>query len=108
MAGNKSWREVRGQRPLNEARVETYKRVMDAQERISSLLVEHGVEDALLADALDAAHPAIPDDEELEDVYLTSLTRFVAALGGHLELRAVFPGASVTVLDTQAAGGADR
>lgn len=108
MARNKSWREVRGQRPLNEARVATYKRVMDAQEQITALLAERGVDDELIVEAMEAAHPPVAEDEELEDVYLTTLTRFVAALGGHLELRVVFPDASVTVLCTQAEEGSGR
>ena len=31
------------------------------------------------------------------DLYLTTLTRFVAALGGHVEVRAVFPEETITV-----------
>ena len=34
MADGKSWREVREQLALNETRVATYKRLMDAQEEI--------------------------------------------------------------------------
>ena len=101
MARNKSWREVRSQRPLNESRVETYRRVMDAQEQIAELLFARGVEDEQIMVALEAAHPPVAEDDEAEDVYLSSLTRFVAALGGHLELRAVFADASVTVLSTR-------
>jgi hypothetical protein len=36
--------------------------------------------------------------EQEEDVYLSTLARYVAALGGHLEVLAVFPEETVTVL----------
>jgi hypothetical protein len=36
--------------------------------------------------------------EQEEDVYLSTLARYIAALGGHLEVLAVFPEETVTVL----------
>jgi hypothetical protein len=37
------------------------------------------------------------EPEAEDDIYLTTLTRFVAALGGHVEVRAVFPEETITV-----------
>lgn len=100
MARARSWGEVRGQRALNEARVETYRQVMAAQERIAELLASQGVGEEQIERALAAAHPDAPSEELEEEVYLASLARFVAALGGHLEVHAVFPEARVTVMRT--------
>ncbi len=36
------------------------------------------------------------------DIYLTELSRYVTALGGHLELRAVFPQETIVVLRSDA------
>jgi hypothetical protein len=46
-----------------------------------------------LGDALEVAET---DDEE--DVYVATLARYVAELGGRLEVRAVFPDEIVTLL----------
>lgn len=100
MAGTKSWRQIRSELALNEARVETYRRVMEAQSQIGERLMGRGVTEEQIDRALAAAHPDAPADEPEEEVYLSSLARFVAALGGHLEVRAVFPDETVTVMRT--------
>jgi hypothetical protein len=65
---NANWREIRRQLPLNEERVAMYRRLMDAEARLDS------------------------------DDYLSALARDVAALGGHLEVRAVLPDETITLL----------
>ena len=99
MAGGKSWHEVRGQRALNEVRIETYRRIMDAQTEIAELLLQAGlVSEEQLDEALSASQADEPGDTAAEDgLYLSALARFVSVLGGHLELRAVFPDVTVTV-----------
>ena len=99
MAGGKSWNEVRGQRALNEVRIETYRRLMDAQTEIAEVLLRGGlITEEQLDEALSAAQADEPGPAATEDgIYLSALVRYVSALGGHLELRAVFPDVSVTV-----------
>ena len=98
MAGqNKNWREIREQRPLSEQRVAMYRRLMDAEDRLEPVRRRRGVSETALGDALEASESAGdggPDD----DVYLDTLTRYVAALGGHVEVRAVFPDETITLL----------
>jgi hypothetical protein len=96
VSGTRNWREVRGERTLNEARVEAYRRLMDAQERIARVLAARGVSDAEIEAAL-AASEAADEDGQGSDPYLSMLGRYVAALGGRLELQAIFPEATVTV-----------
>jgi DNA-binding XRE family transcriptional regulator len=98
MANTKSWRTVRGQRPLNEQKVAAYKRLMQAELRLSELRSRRGVSQATLADALAVSQPNVSRIEQEDDVYLSTLARYVAALGGHLEVQAVFPDETVTVL----------
>jgi transcriptional regulator with XRE-family HTH domain len=98
MANTKSWRTVRGQRPLNEQKVAAYKRLMQAEVRLSELRTRRGVSQATLAEALAVSQPNVSRIEQEDDVYLSTLARYVAALGGHLEVQAVFPDETVTVL----------
>ena len=87
MAGqNKSWRAVREQRPLNETRVAMYRRLMDAEERLDPQRRRRGVKETAFGDALEAS-----EDSVAPDLYLATVAEYVAALGGHLEVRAVFP-----------------
>jgi DNA-binding XRE family transcriptional regulator len=97
------WRTIRRKRPLNEERVGLYRRVVEADARLSSLQIarlrrRRGVSQALVADALDVSQPNISRIEQQDDLYLSTLARYVAALGGELELRAVFPDETVTLL----------
>lgn len=98
MARTKSWRTVRGQRPLNEQRVDAYKRLMDAETRLAELRARRGLSQAAIADALDVSQPNVSRIEQEDDLYLSTLARYVAALGGYLEVRAVFPEETVTLV----------
>jgi hypothetical protein len=75
---------------VNDKRAELYERLFEAQELIAHARYRRGVEHAVVAAALDAADERISDDERREDLYLAALTYFVEALGGRLEVRAVF------------------
>jgi len=106
MARSKSWRTVRGQRPLNERRVAAYKRLMDAELRLSELRSRRGLSQSTIAEALAVSQPNISRIEQEDDVYLSTLSRYVAALGGHLEVRAVFPDETITLLREPNSDGA--
>jgi hypothetical protein len=76
--------------PVNRMRAELYRRLMEAQEQIAHVLYRRGVghDDVLVA--LDAVDEEISDEQRREDLYLSGLERYVAALGGRIEVRAVF------------------
>lgn len=93
-----------GERAVNEGRVAVYVRLLQAQQQIAQALSAHGVDDEAIAEAFDAADNGSGEDDY--DIYLGELGRYVAALGGHLELRAVFPQETITVLRTDGPGGA--
>jgi hypothetical protein len=71
-------------------RAAIYERLMEAQEEIAHALYRRGVGDATVVAALDAADERLTSDERREDLYLSALRHYVAALGGTLEIRAVF------------------
>lgn len=98
MANTKNWRTVRGQRPLNEQRVASYKRLMQAELQLSELRNRRGLSQAVIAEALSVSQPNISRIEQEEDLYLSTLARYVTALGGHLEVQAVFPDETITLL----------
>lgn len=89
----KSWETICGQMPLNEARALAYQRLMQADVRLSELRRRRGLSQMTLADAVDADQL-----EQEDDLYLATLARYVAGLGGHLKIQAVFPEAAITVL----------
>lgn len=94
----KNWREVRAGRPLDERNVAAYKRLMEAEIRLGELRQRRGISQAKIADALAVSQPNVSRIEQEDDVYLSTLARYVAALGGHLEVQAVFPDETITVL----------
>ncbi|HET9720357.1 MAG TPA: hypothetical protein VFP55_09795 [Solirubrobacteraceae bacterium] len=75
---------------MNAVRVELYRRLMEAQEQIARALYRRGVSDERVRAALDAIDERLTEDERREDLYLSALSRYVEALGGRLEVRAVF------------------
>jgi hypothetical protein len=98
MAGqSKNWREIRRELALNERRVAMHRRLMDAEDRLDAVRHRRGVNETALGDALEASESA-GDGDRHDDVYLDALTRYVAALGGHLEVQAVFPEETITLL----------
>jgi transcriptional regulator with XRE-family HTH domain len=71
---------------------------MEAELRLAQLRRQRGVSQTELADALTVTQPNISRIEQEDDVYLSTLARYVAALGGRLEVRAVFEDETVTIL----------
>jgi hypothetical protein len=82
---------------VNEARAQMYTRLMDAQEQIALRLYERGVSHQAVLDALDVVDEELSEDERREDLYLAALARYVGALGGCIEVRAVFESDEILV-----------
>lgn len=91
-----SWRSVRRKGALNEARMGTYQRLMDAESALHPRRARLAVPESLIADLLDELEPE--SGEPVEDLYLRTLSGYVAALGGRLEITAVFPDERVPLL----------
>ena len=95
MDGGKSWNTIRRENPINENNLALYERLMDAAQRLDGMRRRRGLSESAFADAI-AVAPSDPRVERDDD--LLALGRYVAALGGQLELRAVFPDETVTLL----------
>lgn len=85
-----SSKDVQTNQSVNASRVETYKRLMESQDRIAHALYRRGVSNEIVQTALDTADERLTDSERREDLYLSALAYYVGALGGRLEVRAIF------------------
>jgi len=103
----KDWREVRRDDEVNWERVALYDRVFEAgiraqQMRIAQLRRARGVDPKVIADAVGIDRPDVTALERNESITVPELAEYVAAVGGELELRAVFPNETITLVDPQA------
>ena len=56
-----------------------------------------GLSQITMADRLQVSQPNIAQFENKDDMHLTTLRRYIEALGGRLEIVARFPGSSVEI-----------
>lgn len=96
--GASNWRAIRGDRALSERRMDTYQRLMEAEARLDEVRRRRGLAETVIADLLDELEGAEPSLEPQDDLYLATIARYVAKLGGHVEVLAVFPEQTVTLL----------
>ena len=82
---------------VNQMRAALYERLMEAQERIAHARYKRGVSHEVVLAALDTADERLSEDERREDLYLSALAHYVEALGGRLEVRAVFGDEAIIV-----------
>lgn len=83
--------------PVSEMRVAIYRRLLEAEEQIAHARYRRGVSNEVVQDALDAIDERMSPDERSEDLYLSALRYYVEALGGRVEVRAVFDDESIVV-----------
>lgn len=82
---------------LDEEQVSLYGRLLWAEQRIGETRYAHGATDAEVLAAIDEAEAGLSPFEAGHDLYIAALTRYVTALGGRLELHAVFPEQTVVI-----------
>jgi len=58
-----------------------------------------------LAQILNVGQAAVSKMEHRSDMYISTLSQFVKAMGGHLEIRAVFPDGEVRISQFKDLGG---
>ena len=80
-----------------EARAEVHRRVQEElkQMPLHELRAARRLTQQQLARTLDMTQAAVSQMEKRTDMYLSTLENFVEAMGGHLEMRAVFPDGTV-------------
>ena len=82
--------EVEG-RPGAKERIEAHLRATDDAIRLADLRERSGKTQRELAEVMEVTQENISRIERADDAYLSTLAGYVSALGGRLELNAVFP-----------------
>src|SRR5579883_2429493 len=94
MSGHKPFKNLSDRlrsTPEGRAAVEREKQLMRDVLALTKLREARGVTQAELARAWEVSQTNVSRVEHEQDVYLSTLRNYVTALGGKLEIRAVFP-----------------
>ena len=91
------WQDAIADQPVDEERTRLYERLIDAQQRIAHPRYRTGVSNEAVRAALDTADEKLSEAELRDDLYLSALGYYVEALGGRLEVRAVFSDEEIVV-----------
>jgi DNA-binding XRE family transcriptional regulator len=93
--------EVRKQRPITgeaRTRVDLLKRLMELEVTLTELRESRGVTQTQIAEHLTTSRPNVSRIEREGDLRVSTLSRYIDALGGQIEVRAVFPDKAVTLI----------
>ena len=84
--------------PVRRAQVAAAKRAMEDALALAELRNQQNVTQQEMAKTLGVSQANVSRIEHEEDLYLSTLRGYVAALGGELEVNAVFPDGKVTLV----------
>jgi DNA-binding XRE family transcriptional regulator len=84
--------------PVRRQEIDAYKRAMRDVLALAELRATQGVTQQEMAKTLGVSQANISRIEHEEDLYLSTLRGYVEALGGRLEVNAVFPDATVSLI----------
>lgn len=84
--------------PVQRTLIEQEKRALDDVYALAAMREERGLSQRQVAHALDVSQPSVLRIEHERDVYLSTLASYVEAMGGHLEVRAIFPDQTIDLL----------
>ena len=91
--------DFRRRRPPNRKRVASIKRGLELDIALNELREHRGITQEQVAAQLATSRPNVSRIEREDDVRMTTLMRYVEALGGELEIIVRFPdGASLEIL----------
>lgn len=98
MAGHRPWKEIRGTAdsdPERRRRAEMSRREAEGEQAayeqsLAELRRARAFTQAQLAEALDVPQSQISRIEHQAELYISTLARYLEAMGGHLELIGVF------------------
>lgn len=105
MAGHRSWRDIRGDAdrdPERRRRVAASRFEAEEEQRVygqtlAELRRAHAYTQEQLAATLDVPQSQISRIERQTDLYVSTLARYLEAMGGHLELVGVFDDCRVSL-----------
>ena len=91
--------DLRRRRPPNRKRLEAIKRSVELDIALNELRERRGITQQQVAEHLETSRPNVSRIEREDDIRMTTLQRYVVALGGELELVVRFPdGERLTIL----------
>lgn len=102
-----SYKDLRARdlpRPEDQAAIAEQRALLEAEMELHELRESRGVTQTALAGAMNIARPRVSRIErDREDLRLSTIESYVEALGGHLEIRAVFDDGAEIPLRSRAA-----
>ncbi len=101
MSRHKSWSEISTKLradPERRARIEQSEQAIEASLTISQLREARGATQESVAESMNVTQSNVSHFERNPNIFLRSLAGYVEALGGRLEIRAVFPDQIVTLV----------
>jgi len=104
VSGRRPWSEIKAEveaKPGAREEIDAIKRAMEDVLRLAELRHELHITQEELARALDVSQSNISRIERAEDLYLSTLRSYVEALGGRLEVNAVFPERTVSLTNAR-------
>jgi len=90
---NTSWQEIRGRRihtDQDEKDVAVERRLLQFEIALNELRKQRSLSQETLAEALGVSQENVSRIERQGDITLSTLDRYIAGLGGKLEIRAIF------------------
>ena len=88
--------------PECRAHIEHQKRAILDALALAELREAQHITQQQVAKALGVSQANVSRIEHQDDVYLSTLSNYITALGGRLEIKAVFPAGTVTLLESSA------
>src|SRR5438067_5209194 len=101
MSGHKPWNEIGaklGADPERRARIEQGEQAIEAGLTISQLREARGATQGYVAERMNVTQSNVSHFERNPNIFLRSLASYIEALGGRLEIRAVFLDKVVTLV----------
>lgn len=89
--------------PVRSARVDEYKRAIEDTLGLASIRAAREETQVGLAGKLGTSQANVSRIERQGDLYVSTLSNYVNALGGHLEIKAVFDDQTVDIVSEQEA-----
>jgi predicted transcriptional regulator len=101
MSGRKNFtnlkREVEAN-PERRARLDRERQFVRTILGLTAMREARGATQRQIAEAWDVSQANVSQIERTQDIFLSTLSRYIQALGGQIEIRAVFPDEVVTLL----------
>jgi len=94
----KKWSELKAKMsPQSQAEIERRKQQLIAEMPLEHLRAARQLTQTNLAHVLGVNQSAVSKLEKRTDMYLSTLRSYIQAMGGHLEIQAVFPEGTVRI-----------